>query len=383
MKILIIGDANHQFLYNFVSDLKLYFNNRIQVDILSTSRLPLKKSAQVYDNVYTPLINSALLNINGFRIWWRRFILKNHIKKISAQYDICNIHYADKDILPSVNDIKKFSKKIICSVWGSDVYRAPEKILNKQKDYYNKIDLITFENNHTLEFFDNIFHLPKSKYQFFTFHLKPLELMKKFENISRKEIKKFFNIDPDKIIITVGYSASPGAQHIRVIETLKKDNKLIELKNKICFFFPLTYPKNNNYLSKLKHNLNSFPFEYKLFLDFMPNEQIAYLRNASDIFIIVTVTDQLSGSLLEHLYAKSVVLAGEWLPYKVLEEKGTYFRKVSETFSNLGTLLLDTVVNLEREVSKCIPNTDTIAQINNWDVIMKNWYDIYSDLQAE
>ncbi len=380
MKILIIGDANHQFLYNFVSDLKQYFNNRIQIDILSTSRSPLKESAQVYDQVYTPLINSSLLSLKGFRIWWRRLILKNFIRRISAQYDICNIHYADKDILPSVNDIKKFSKKIICSIWGSDIYRASEKILDRQKSYYNHIDLVTFENQHTMEFFDNVFHLPKKKYRFFTFHLKPLELMKNFENVSAEECKRFFDIDADKIIITLGYSASPGAQHIRLLETLKRDDKLIELKSKICFFFPLTYPKDNKYLNKIKQNLNSFPFEYKLFLNFMSNEQIAYLRKASDIFVIVTITDQLSGSLLEHLYAGNVVLAGEWLPYKVLEEKGVFFRKVTKSFDNLTEQLLSIIDNLEIEKSRSFTNNKIIAQMNDWNMIMKNWADIYNNV---
>lgn len=383
MKILIIGDANHQYIYNFVGDLKLYFKDSIQIDILSTSKSPIKKSAQVYDQVYNPLEKSKLLAIKGFRVWWRRHLLKIALKNITYNYDICNIHYADKDVLPFITDLRKIAKKIICSIWGSDIYRASEKTLSKQKNFYSEVDIVTFDNKNTLEYFDNIFHFNKSKYRFFTFHLKPLESIQKMKQISREESKRFLNIDPGKVTITIGYSASPGAQHIRIINSLKKDEKLAGLKDKIYFMFPLTYPKIDKYLLKLKQHLNLFPFKFKLFTDFMSNEEIAHLRKATDIFIILTITDQLSGSLLEHLYTQSVVLAGGWLPYDVLEGKGVYFRKVSNSFDNLNILLLDTINNLENERSKCSSNSDIIAKITDWELIMRNWYNIYNDVLSE
>lgn len=383
MKILIIGDANHQYIYNFVGDLKLYFKDSIQIDILSTSKSPIKKSAQVYDQVYNPLEKSKLLAIKRFRVWWRRHLLKIALKNITYNYDICNIHYADKDVLPFITDLRKIAKKIICSIWGSDIYRASEKTLSKQKNFYSEVDIVTFDNKNTLEYFDNIFHFNKSKYRFFTFHLKPLESIQKMKQISREESKRFLNIDPGKVTITIGYSASPGAQHIRIINSLKKDEKLAGLKDKIYFMFPLTYPKIDKYLLKLKQHLNLFPFKFKLFTDFMSNEEIAHLRKATDIFIILTITDQLSGSLLEHLYTQSVVLAGGWLPYDVLEEKGVYFKKVSNSFDNLNILLLDTINNLENERSKCSSNSDIIAKITDWELIMRNWYNIYNDVLSE
>ena len=383
MKILIIGDANHQFIYNFVSDLKLYFKDSLQIDILSTSKAPLKKSANAYDQIYNPLERSKLLAIKGFRIWWRRHLLKIALRNISSKYDICNIHYADKDILPFITDIRKIAKKIICTIWGSDIYRASKRVLSKQKEFYSEVDIITFENKNTLEYFDNIFHLNKSKYRFFAFHLKPLESIQNMEQISKEESKRFLNIDPDKVIITIGYSASPGAQHIRILNSLKNDEQLLKLKEKIYFLLPLTYPKIEKYLLKLKQNFRMFPFSFRLFSDFMTNEEVAHLRKATDIFMILTITDQLSGSMLEHLYTQSVVLAGEWLPYSVLEEKGVYFRKVSHSFNDLGALLLDTINNFENEKSKCAVNSNIIAKINDWEIIMENWQNIYSEALSQ
>lgn len=379
MKILIIGDANHQFIYNFVKDLRAYSTGIRKIDILSTSRSIIKSDAKVYNNVYSPLIKSKLLNVRGLRIWLRRYLLRKEINKITETYDICNIHYADKDILPYIDKIKKISLKIVCAIWGSDVYRVSIILMKKQRKFYDLMDIIAFENRNTMKHFDKIFKLDVKKYRFFTFHLKPLESLKTIQNISKEECKKLLNINPSIITITIGYSASPGSQHLRIIEALSRRKELFDKSKNVCFLFPLTYPRNERYIDRIKISLNNTNFSYRLFTEFMTDEKVAHLRKATDIFIILTVTDQLSGSLLEHLYAKGIVLAGEWLPYSVLEEKGIYFRKISNSFENLNEVLFDTIQNLENERIKCEMNSDIIAKMNDKDVIIENWYKIFTE----
>lgn len=379
MKILIIGDANHQFIYNFVRDLRAYSSEISKIDILSTSRSLIKSNAQVYDKIYSPLSKYEFLYIRGFRIWLRRYLFRREINKITEDYDICNIHYADKDILQNVNKIKKISRKIVCAIWGSDVYRVSEKLLKKQRKFYDLMDIIAFENANTMKYFDKVFKLDVNKYRSFTFHLKPLESLKNRPDISKEDSKRLLSINPALTIITIGYSASPGSQHLRIIETLSKSKELFDKSKNICFLFPLTYPESKSYIEKIKIALDNTNFSYKLFTKFMTDEEVAYLRKATDIFIILTVTDQLSGSLLEHLYTKSIVLAGEWLPYSVLEEKGIYFKKISKLFENLNEVLLNTIQNLENERKKCKMNPDIVAKMNDKEVIIENWYKILTE----
>src|SRR5690606_2817079 len=55
----------------------------------------------------------------------------------------------------------------------------------------------------------------------------------------------------------------------------------------------------------------------------------AIFRKASDLYIHVPISDALSGTLTEFLYAGTSLIAGAWLPYKILSEHKIAFSSIN------------------------------------------------------
>jgi len=108
----------------------------------------------------------------------------------------------------------------------------------------------------------------------------------------------------------------------------------------------------------------------------MPDREIALIRKASDVFINVQVTDQFSGSMQEHLFAENVVITGDWLPYKTLDERGVFMRKVSSV-DDVGRELLHVAHNLDSLRKNCLINPDIIWELSSWEKNIQSWVGLY------
>lgn len=62
MKVLIIGNRSHQFIYNYVKTLKkVYLNSDLEIDILSQDSSDLSfPSDKFYNNIYALIVPSFL-----------------------------------------------------------------------------------------------------------------------------------------------------------------------------------------------------------------------------------------------------------------------------------------------------------------------------------
>jgi len=67
------------------------------------------------------------------------------------------------------------------------------------------------------------------------------------------------------------------------------------------------------------------------------------------------ISDALSGTMLELLYASNIVITGTWLPYKTFINAGLKYHEVSD-FSELSTVF-DSILSqypIEKEIAKKI-----------------------------
>ena len=106
---------------------------------------------------------------------------------------------------------------------------------------------------------------------------------------------------------------------------------------------------------------------------------MARLRKASDIMINVQDTDQLSCSMLEHMYARNIIITGSWLLYDILYQKGAYLIKV-DSLQEVGEKLLDSIKNFSLHQRLLSPNAKIADEIDRWDRNIKEWSKFFMGL---
>jgi hypothetical protein len=100
------------------------------------------------------------------------------------------------------------------------------------------------------------------------------------------------------------------------------------------------------------------------------------LRSVTDVFIQVQRTDQLSASMLEHLYAGSVVITGGWLPYGQLTQRGIRFW-TTPSIEQLTSELIACLDQLPERRAAVEANRDLVRRLASWSVTAPRWSALY------
>jgi glycosyltransferase involved in cell wall biosynthesis len=204
-----------------------------------------------------------------------------------------------------------------------------------------------------------------------------LRILRNIENSSKADNKKSLNISGDTLVVTCGNNASQGNQHIKIINSI--ETVIHKLPDNILFLFPFTYGCVRKYLLKVKDVLEKSNLNYRILTDYLGDYKIAQLRKASDIFIYLPISDQLSGSMQECLYAGNIVLTGDWLPYRILEEQGIFMLKISSV-DEVGEKLIYLLNHLKKLKKSCKGNSQIIWNLSSWDKNIDNWIQMYIEL---
>lgn len=375
--ILFVGDGNHQFILNLVLWLKKHKNIYFQIDILSYNPVR-KENRDYFDNIYSiedynwgyPLMKKMW----GLRQFYRFFLYNKLLKKL-PEYDFVHFHFIDADSYFLSGRFKKtVGSKIIFSIWGSDLYRVGK---NDEKKFFSACqhaDLLTFTNRQALQFFKDNYEWQTNNLLICRFGLAPLEALKEF-SVSKSESKNVMGWDGDKLAVVIGYNLSPAQQHLEILSSFKHE-KLRKFKDKIQLIVPLTYQGTEKYKNQILEKLNQLPYKYKVYADFMTDGEVAHLRNASDVMIQLQTTDQLSGSMQEHLFAENIVITGSWLPYQTLKEEGAWFIEVDKV-DELVTVLPAVLENYKEYAPKTVNSSKAIAKLSLWDQNIDSWIALY------
>lgn len=373
-KILIIGDGNHQFIINLVIWLKKEMGDAVKVDILSLTTFK-EENRKYYNSVYT-ISESKLINqIKGIRTTYRFHQYKRLFNRL-PEYDIVNFHYITLDSYFWTSLFAKRTKsKIILSIWGSDLYRLKKINENNFINACSKADEISFTNETSLIFFKDKYQWKKNNLHTIRFGLAPLEILKGIKE-NKLQSKHKLHWNENKLAIVIGYNLSPQQQHLEILKALNSQ-KLIELKNKIQLIIPITYGGSIKYKNQLIEQLELCQFEYLIYDSFLSDNDVAYIRKAADIMIQLQTTDQFSGSMQEHLFAKNVVITGSWLPYNTMKNEGAWFIEIDRVEA-LTETLYQTIENYEDLKLKTVNNSDAIERLSSWNENIKYWVALYN-----
>lgn len=370
IKILLVGDGNHQFVTNYSKWItKSSLQGDFEIDILSLTELSLR-NCKFYKNSYQ-IKGSSFTKIRFIGKYFRLFNIKK-LLPVLPRYDYVHFHFFGKES-HYISDFfsKKTNSKIIISIWGSDLYR------NKANSFIracNNATVITFANEESIKFFKSKYTWTKGNLRLCRFGLEPLEYLKKLVQ-SKDDCKFDLGLNSKKIAVTIGYNMAPEQQHIEILNQFTKENTFI-LKDKIELILPITYGGSKKYKQQLLTKLKELSFEYKIFDNYLSDNDVAKIRKASDVMLQLQNTDQFSGSMQEHLYANNIVITGSWLPYQTLKDNNCWFLEV-QNINELKLLIPNVISNYNSLLEKTSHNSVAISTLSSWNNNINSWINLY------
>lgn len=313
---------------------------------------------------------------SGFRHILRVSKSLLQVIKTMPQFDIVHFMWIEMDKGLVARALKKNTRYLFLSVGGSDLYRDSQNVLFRflQKKLIRRSDHLSAENEATREFFFQRYgeHYRKIPMDINNFGVDLLDVIDLLEE-NKKDRDGESNYD--RIRIACGHNANDAHQHLKMIQQI--ENLSDEIKKSCAFVFPMTYgERQDGYIERVESELKRIGVAYDMLCDYMNNEQMAAYIMDCDIMIHVQTTDQLSSTMLAHMYCGNVVIAGSWLPYASLKDAGIYFLTIDHT-EQLSDLLTNVVGELKSYKHRCKENPKIVYELASWDSAAGRWYHSY------
>lgn len=381
MKILLVaGNANDIFITAMTKWLKATMPDTT-VDIFSFYLNDLQCKNTYYDNMGYVKNDAFIFKIPKFGKEFFHFYASRELKKFlkNKHYDVIHCHWIVPPLVLTRN-IHKHCNKLFITFWGREY--ALFKIFYSHKFYKKQLDRFITEVDYFINsktYKAKIFSIyPELENKFFEGYLgsTPLEeLYNLVKTESKTYSKKKLSIETTKTTVLIGYSGKTLHRHIPIIKELAKRE---ELKEKIHLLAPMTRGASSDYCDKVDAALKDSGFTYTLLRDrFLSDEEVARIRNATDITLQLSTTDAFSRSIIECLCAKSILIYGDWLNYKEdLEDEKLLAHPVASIEE--GVDYMTTILNKLDEFAEETEQNHNNGKIRNlWKYCIKNWVDAY------
>jgi len=369
LKLLIVGSVGTHFLTELAQRLESDDNEVYILDFTTLQLTHKKQTDEIYANLLKHYSRIKFVD---------RIVRPLLINKILQKYDfdMVNFQFLYWHYIFCIRTFFKIKTKVFFTIFGSDFYRAG---VIKRHGIYPEIlkqsSGIIFTNEKTKEDFQHMYQqLKKIKKYVCRLGLPALEYIDRNRK-NKESIYTYFSLPREKTIVTVGYNLTKEQQHIKAIDAIECLKS--EQKARLHVLFPLTYGGNSAYLQEIQTYLrNNAIFSYTIFTAYMGHDEISKLRLVSDVMINILKTDQFSGSMQEHLYANSVVIAGNWLPYETMLDTGIYMQGI-DSVEELPEVLSEVLEHMDIFKQRCKNNAKYVAQLSSWGSVISCWKDIF------
>jgi len=376
-KLLII--TNYNGMWPFAQDLSNeLINNGIIVDILDYGKYEfINYNTSKYSKINNGLdfLNKIPIIKKIYRNILLQFFIKTKIKSLKSSYNTTLVLFHSYFLNKFAVQIKKSCKILAISYAGSDFYRINSKTKEDNKTLLNYADIITFNNVQMKNDFIDYYNDYTNKTKITGFGLKVIDVIEQIllaETISTSKTK--LGIHKDSFVISIGYNASSEQQHLLAINELIKIKSI--LPENYLIVFPFTYNNNKlNYKEELDDILQTNDLNYLFLTDELSFTDVARLRIITNIAVNLQTTDQASAALLEHLYAKNIVIVGKWLPYNFWDDLGLFSFKINT--DELSYKIEYCITHYNEIKKKCEINSDLIRSAWSWESRINNWINAF------
>lgn len=378
-KILILARSNSPFKtvrrdYDFIIEnlIKLGYS----VDIYDPKQRILmninKKQSTDY-SLFPKFTYRLKLNIflNFFSLIY--FGIKN-----KRAYNIVQINYLREEYLVIPNIIAGLGDTLIISLFGSDInkrsfiknhftkiFELAEKIIVTNLKFGQIADSYVKNSSISTKIYQLM--LPQDHFKFY----------REFTYENKIESKKTLKLPVNKTIVAIGTNSTENEQHEKIL------NEITQLKNIDNYFFIFNlsnrYNKLNEREKKLKNLIEkTLPSNaYIIYTEFLSYEEMALVRHATDIFVNLRLIDQLAASMLESNLAFSLVITGNWLPYK--DYTDSVYTILLQNSNELTNALNVFELNKLELIDKLKSNKETVLSKydNN---VLNDWLSMYQKI---
>ncbi|MFZ4724000.1 MAG: hypothetical protein ACOYMD_00990 [Paludibacter sp.] len=302
------------------------------------------------------------------------------IIKLSKNYTIIDINFFSEIYDTLIPVFKEENKIVKTTIWGSDFYRVDAHRVEVQRKLYKNVDCIQVASQRMLEDFSKKYPEQKSKITLAHFGN---NMFDSIENQLLKndsfECKKGFGLPTDKIIIVCATNGSEGQQHEFMLESIK--NLSTEIKNELFIILPMAYGGGLEYQNKIKNSITQLNIPYKILFSKLSVRDLSKLRIITDIIITIQKSDAFSAAIQEHLFAGSFLIAGDWLPYDIFQERGIFYTKTN--LKNLTFSISEAYFKMESIKIACKENKLLINNLSSWKNSVNDWIEIYNQLSKK
>jgi hypothetical protein len=295
----------------------------------------------------------------------------------NKKYDAIHVHFADRYSCWFALRCHRMADKEICSFWGSDLFRSPDKELKKLKTYLNKCQAITITTKKMIDRFESVLGRSyANKIKRIRFGIEAFDVIDSIiQTEDRHTMRGKLGLPNDQIIICIGYNGSSNQQHLEILEQMAKIDPII--CNKLFIVIQMTYGNDDpSYYGNVKSKLVSMLCDSKIFTEYMDVVDIARLRCVTDVFIHGQTTDALSASFQEYIYAGATVINAKWLKYSELDEIGIKYIEFS-SFDEIPSLITDIVQNPESSKVPDSQNRKILKSFSSIHAVSEEWYSLY------
>ena len=366
MRTLIIGNADSIWVKAFIENVLIPLGH--EVCILDDPRIECRFEA-FYQNKGVEIVRISGMNdimpVPELRVVYRQLITKEALKK-RGSYDNVIVIYVSPFRMELAESASTSETNVFSWFIGSDLMRASDTVISSLKDTFRRVTPCTVCSSRSLkELFQHHFGYSPDVIDFGNAQLPCIdEAWERGVDLCKASILKQL---VGKISICIGYNANPAQQHLKVLKAVESMPQ--EIKNRLCLILPMTYGGSEEYIGSIKLALEKSGSAGVVLTDYMDRREIAELRVASDIFIHAQTTDALSASLLESLYAGSVVLNAKWLHYPEFDDWGIEtigFESFQDLEDKLNLILQDTIVRNRK-------NQKELSEYASWDTCRDKW----------
>lgn len=377
--LILIWTAGDVISYNYIKWLKHSMD--VTIDVFECSH---SKESKYYNEYYNELETAAtnrFFEKIGFLRGLNYLPMRRSLEKFlrGKHYDAIHCHGIIPEFI-TARGLKKHCNKLYATFWGGEystikIFHSHSAYLKALDRFIDQIDYMVnseVENQKMLKVFPQL----KGKQLIGYFGSSPLDaLFSIMEHESKRESKIKMDIEPDKFTVLIGYSGKKIHRHIPIINEIIKSG--ID-KNRIHLLAPMTRGASDDYVESVESCLEASGFSYTLQKGrFLSDEDIARLRNATDITLQFSDYDAFSRSILEVLCARSVMIYGSWLDYDSdLERVGMMAVKASsiaEGISKMKTVISDFAAYDEMTYKNFMSGNNKEL----WPECIKKWVEAY------
>ncbi len=153
------------------------------------------------------------------------------------------------------------------------------------------------------------------------------------------------------------------------------------LREQLFLVLPMTYGGDRDYIPGIRVKAETLGIPFRILASFLSLEDLCRYRIVSDITLTIQDSDALSSAIQEHLYTEEVLIAGDWLPYQVLQEHRVFY--LTTSMESLDGVLADAIGNHAAWREKCRGNRERISGFSGWDHVIDDWLGIYREADPD